>query len=65
MARKKDVYWNLPENNSWEAVEVAILMDLRDELKQLNRLLSCSNFVAIPSILRGIRKNTTKKRRIK
>lgn len=67
--RRKDVFWNLYTNSSgnltWEQVNVAVLMDIRDELKELNRLLHCSNFVAIPTILRTIRRNTTKRRRNK
>jgi hypothetical protein len=61
MSRKKNLDWNLPEVNSWDSIKVAILMDIRDELQTLNRLLACKNFEAIPSILRGIRTNTTKR----
>lgn len=71
MARHKDTNWNLPEGkhgvrsttHSWESIHSALLMDIRDELKELNRLLNCRNFIAIPSILRGIRTNTTKRKR--
>jgi len=48
-----------------EEASLAVLMDIRDELKSLNRLLQCPNFSMIPKILRGIRQNTTKKRRTK
>lgn len=65
MARKKDFNWSLPEENTWDGTKVAVLMDIRDELKQLNRLLSCSNFTKIPQILRTIRRNTTKRKRRK
>jgi hypothetical protein len=45
MARRKDVDWNLPETNggpvSWEAINAALLMDLRDELKLIRGLLGC------------------------
>lgn len=43
----------------------ALLMDLRDELKQLNLLLHCSRFVDIPWKLDAIVKNTTKKPKLK
>jgi hypothetical protein len=72
MARHKDQQWSLPEGtpkpgggaeHSWRSIKVALLMDIRDELKQLNRLLHCSNFLNIPSELGHIRRNTLKPRR--
>jgi hypothetical protein len=59
--RQKDVYWNV-YSTSHGTAHLAVLMDIRDELKILNRLLGCSNFVAIPKVLRGIRANTTRRR---
>jgi len=58
MARHKDKNWNLPTPavDTWEQASAAILMDIRDELKRLNTLLNCPNFVEIPIILRGIRR---------
>jgi hypothetical protein len=38
-------------------------MDIRAELKRLNHLLHCHNFTEIPGVLRGIRRNTTKRKR--
>jgi hypothetical protein len=65
--RFKDIEWNLADDQgrvgTWERVQVAVLMDLRDELKRLNNLLACPNFVAIPRILRGIRRNTARRKR--
>ena len=72
MGRHKDVEWNLPDGSCksdgsrthmWESITAALLMDLRDELKRLNHLLSCPNFVAIPATLRTIARNTTKRKR--
>lgn len=64
MARHKNANWNLAENGlSWEAVHAALLMDIRDELQALNRLLNCPNFTGIPSTLRSIRRNTAKPRK--
>lgn len=68
MARHKDAEFSLPaEGNGkgleWHHVRLAVLMDIRDELKRLNQLLHCSNFVAIPHTLAAIRRNTTKKKR--
>ena len=56
--RYKDAAWKLPESGllSYEVAQLAVMMDIRDELKQLNRLLGCHNFQAIPGILRGIRR---------
>lgn len=60
--RNKD--WQLPTSaggmiESWEAVKIAVLMDIRDELQQLNHTLGCYNFQSIPAVLRTIRKNTS------
>lgn len=50
MARLKDQNWNLPEGtlnsnggrtHSWESIHTALLLDIRDELKQLNATLGC------------------------
>lgn len=66
MARHKDEYWNLSEPiKTWEEVHVAVLMDIRDELKDLNRLLHCENFKRIPFVLDRIRRNTVKPKRKK
>ena len=48
-----------------EDAQLAVLMDIRAELRKLNRLLHCDNFVGIPRVLEGIKRNTTKKRRKK
>ena len=64
MARHKDADWDLPEKNySWTPVTAALLMDLRDELKRLNRLLHCDNFVGIPWTLKRIEAAVTPQRR--
>ena len=51
--------------NMRDGVSVAVLMDIRAELQTLNALLACPNFIAIPQILRTIRRNTTKPKRRK
>ena len=72
MARHKDRNWNLPEitpaadgsrTHSWESIQTAVLMDIREELKMLNRLLHCSHFVDIPRRLERIARNTAKPKR--
>lgn len=65
--RFKDQNWTIPQSDSgtvsWDGVTVAILMDIRDELKKLNALLHCSNFVTIPTIMREVAVNTKPKKR--
>lgn len=66
--RNKDVEWRLNPllNNkvSNGDAQLAVLMDLRDELKKINNLLHCQSFTDIPNILRQIRRKvpTPKKR---
>ncbi len=56
MARHKNVDWGLPEGNAqgvhqpW-AMHAAILMDIRDELRQLNMLAIAVVRRAIPDLL--------------
>lgn len=66
--RHKNANWQLPTNDlgvieSWDHVKIAVLMDIRDELQTLNRLIGCPNFTSIPSELRRISLNTTRKLR--
>jgi len=42
-----------------------LLMDIRAELRNLNRILNCQNFLMMPKVLRDIRRNTTKRPRKK
>lgn len=47
----------------WDGAKLAVLMDLRDELKKLNTLLHCSKFTSLPDTLRKIERNTRRKRK--
>jgi hypothetical protein len=62
-----NVDWDLstPSGNiaSWEQVSIAVLMDIRRELRTLNALLACPNFATIPRTLRIISRNTAKRRK--
>lgn len=61
--RRKNEQWSPANANgtiTWERVDTALLMDIRDELQTLNRLLACQNFVGIPATLRAIQRNTKK-----
>lgn len=62
--RRKDVNWVVGDGTvDREQARLAVLMDIRDELKALNSLLHCSNFQAIPQMLRRISSNTAKPRK--
>lgn len=62
-----NVEWTVidEQNNveTWERAGIAVLMDIRRELRALNRLLACQNFMTFPSTLRAIEKNTMKPKR--
>lgn len=67
--RFKDKEFNLADDKgnigSWDHVAIAALYDIRDELKQLNCTLNCTNFLDIPFKLDRIEKNTRKPRKRK
>ena len=73
--RQKNVAWYVADatGKTYDGIwgspaaypSLAVLMDIRDELQTLNRLLSCPNFIAIPTILRTIRRNTSDLRKQK
>lgn len=52
--RRKDVTWAMPAVMTWETVQTAILMDIRDELKRMNNVLACPKFQRIPTYLRAM-----------
>ncbi len=60
--RKNQVWYGANEDGSstHDQAMRALLMDLRDELQELNRVFACQNFQEIPHILRKIRANTSK-----
>lgn len=64
MARHKNENWNLSAgtrnadtsvSGPNDSIKMALLMDIRDELQTLNRLLSCQNFTGIPHTLNRMR----------
>lgn len=66
--RHKDANWNLGGKSEgtavdWQQVTIAVLMDIRDEIKQLNRVFGCHNCLRIPIILDKIAANTKRPRR--
>lgn len=73
MARHKDSTWNLPEGtrtnsgaetHCWESIHAALLMDIRDEIKALNRTFNCGNFQQMPHTMKAVRANTTSIKRL-
>ena len=73
MARHKNVNWNLKEKPgrspdggetySVDTIKMSVLLDIRDELQTLNRVMSCPELRSIPGLLRRIARNTAKKKR--
>jgi len=66
--RHKDRDWTLPTKangrlESWEYVSIAVLMDIRDELKKLNTLLHCGNFTGLPWDIKKIRQRVCRRKR--
>lgn len=71
--RQKNKDWRVTTEDGkyWEGIDgaifLAVMLDLRDELRSMNSKLSvlqCSNFLKIPQTLKDIRKNTTKRKRV-
>lgn len=63
MARHKNVNWNLPEGNpshSWDSIKTSLLMDIRDELRELNRTLGCYRVQQMCDDVRRIDKRLAK-----
>lgn len=67
--RSKDVNWRVTrEDGTIQSVDhaiLAVLMDLRDELKLINNRLQCHETMAIPRMLKRISANTAKPRKPK
>lgn len=70
MRKHQNLDWAVPTTDkgavqTWEHVGIVVMMDIRDELRKLNALLHCNNTVAIPDLLRAIKRNTTKPPKVK
>jgi hypothetical protein len=48
---------------SMAGAQLAVLMDIRDELQAIRRRLDCTMFLNIPNTLADIRRNTAKRKR--
>ena len=64
MARHENVSWKLPEGEApgYDAATLAVLMDLRDELRAIRRILQCPRFQGIPGAIESIVGNTRRRR---
>ena len=62
--RKKDFNWQIATNEDGTTpaadARLAVMMDIRDELKRLNALLHCHRFMDIPDTLRRIDRRLAK-----
>jgi len=63
--RHRNTTWILREIPDLDGAQLAVLMDIREELKLLNGLFRCPNFRQIPSKIDAIRKNTARPKRKK
>ena len=65
--RKRNVSWLVADEHgsckSVEHAQLAVLMDIRDELQELNALLRCTETQRIPRYLKRIASNTAKPRK--
>lgn len=53
MPRRKDVAWDIQDPMTFDKAQLAVLMDIRDELKELNRRLDW-RFSQMPSTIERI-----------
>ena len=59
--RKKDVIWTVCQpgvNCTFPGAQLAVLMDIRDELKAIRARLDCNGTLGIPHKLERIARNT-------
>jgi len=67
----KNVIWSINQTEDKKAVtscheaQLAVAMDIREELQNLNAILKCDNFLKIPLTLREICRRIGKKRKVK
>lgn len=66
MARHKDATINLPETSAegtrgWGSIKVGLLMDIRDELKELNSHLRCHRIQRMFSTIERVDRRLAKK----
>ena len=63
MANQRNLEWALPEGAlTYKAAQLAVLMDIRSELRTLNAVFRCVNFTNLTTIVGRIETNTRPKR---
>lgn len=67
--RLSDREWAAGDSNGkvqgFPGAQLAVLMDIRDRLDRICRILECHNFTTLPRAVRKIAVNTTRKPRAK
>lgn len=66
MGDGRDTDWILTksgDNWSYDQAKMFLLMDIRNELRKINRTLQCYQFQQIPNTLREISRNTKPKKK--
>lgn len=65
--RCKNFTWGLNTNPNGslptDQCQLAVLMDIREELQGLRRIFECANFLGMPAVLREVAANTKKPKR--
>lgn len=55
--------WNRRVPYTWDGLQLAVLLSIREELRSIRILLNCRNFLAVPAHLAAIRRNTARPKR--
>ncbi len=69
MNRFRDKKWNVggdeekSQNPTYDGAQLAVLMDIREELQAVRRILQCGSFTNLPFVISKIEKNTKPRRR--
>ncbi len=63
IVERRNVDWPTPEGKdfTWTHVQTEVLMDIREELKRLNRLLHCQNVIGGFKALQRLDRRLAKK----
>lgn len=67
-SRMKNADWKVAHEGKSLGVDhaqIAVLMDIRDELQRLNSLLHCHNFTSLPATVRTISRKMPVRRRVR
>ena len=66
-SKQANAQWDLWESDdnlySPDQVLLAVMMDIRAEIRRLNSVLQCPNFISVPSKLDQIARNTKRRKK--